>query len=146
MKKKNGCIALGCFALALLTGCATAPGDSTTTLVEKRPGFSIDHGEKVHEVAAVQVLPKLSKHIPPQYPFTLPTHGIEASVMLIAVVLADGSVGELSVESSTNAEFEPSAVEAVRQWKFLPALRNDEPVACRIRVPVEFNKPRPKSR
>jgi protein TonB len=62
------------------------------------------------------------------------------------VVLADGGVGEVSVESSSNAEFEPPAVEAVRHWKFEPALRDDLPVACRIRVPVDFNMPRAKSR
>lgn len=134
MKRKNGWIALGCFALALLGGCATALEDSKTA------GPAVE----VFAVTDVQVLPKLSKHIPPQYPFTLPKHGIEASVMLLAVVLADGSVGELSVESSTDVEFEPSAVEAVRQWHFEPAMRDDEPVACRIRVPVEFNKPRKK--
>lgn len=134
MKRKNGWIALGSFALALLGGCATGPGDSKTGATATR----------VFGVSEVQVLPKLSKHIPPQYPFTLPTHGIEASVILVAVVLADGSVGYVRVESSTNTEFEASAVEAVKQWHFEPALRNDKPVACRIRVPVDYNKPRKK--
>ena len=97
---------------------------------------------KVFNVTDVQVIPKLSNHVAPQYPFTLPTHGIQGSVMLVAVVFPDGSVGDVGVESSTNSEFEPSAIEAVKQWKFEPALRDDMPVACRIRVPVEFNNPR----
>ncbi|HUG11192.1 MAG TPA: energy transducer TonB, partial [Opitutaceae bacterium] len=139
----------------LLQGCASAledsgnrkPGETAAAQSRAvRPGFALEHGEVVLDVTDVQVIPKLSRHVPPQYPFTLPTHGIEGSVMLWVVVLAGGGVGEVSVESSTNAEFEPSAVEAVRHWKFEPALRDDVPVACRIRVPVEFNKPRPKSR
>jgi protein TonB len=155
MKRKHGWIAFGCFALALLQGCATALEDSgngkageTAAAMSPaaRPGFVLEHGEVVFEVIDVQVIPKLSRHVPPQYPFTLPTHGVEGSVMLWVVVLADGGVGEVSVESSSNAEFEPSAVEAVRHWKFEPALRDDLPVACRIRVPVDFNMPRAKSR
>ncbi|HEY5553101.1 MAG TPA: energy transducer TonB [Opitutaceae bacterium] len=154
MKRKIGWIAHGCFALALLQGCAKAPedsgngkpGETAAQSPAARPGFALEHGEVVFDVTDVQVIPKLSRHVPPQYPFTLPTHGIEGSVMLRVVVLAGGGVGEVSVESSTNAEFEPSAVHAVRHWKFEPALRDDKPVACRIRVPMDFNKPRTKSR
>lgn len=157
MKSTTGWIASGCFALALLLGgCASAledsgseepaQDDSPAVAPAARPGFALEHGEEVFDVADVQVIPKLLRHVPPQYPFTLPVAGIESSVILSVVVLAGGSVGEVSVESSTNAEFEPSAVEAVGYWKFEPAMRNNEPVACRIRVPVEFNKPRPKSR
>jgi protein TonB len=155
MKRKNGWIAFGCVALVLFGGCTTALEDSgngksgEATVVQSPampPGFVLGHDEVVFDVTDVQVIPKLSRHVPPQYPFTLPTHGVEGSVMLRVVVLAGGSVGEVSVESSTNAEFEPSAVEAVRHWKFEPALRDNVPVACRIRVPVEFNKPRAKLR
>lgn len=138
MKSTTGWIASGCFALALLQGCASAP--------ESTSGTAQAPSVKVYEVADVQVIPKLSEHVQPQYPFTLPVAGIHAEVILWAVVHADGTIGELSVESSTDAEFNQSAIDAVKQWKFLPALRNDEPVACRIRVPVEFNKPRTKSR
>jgi TonB family protein len=138
MKRKIGWIAFGCFALALLGGCASAPSESGGA--QQAPAV------RVHELADVQVIPKLSSHVRPQYPFTLADAGIHAEVMLWAEVHADGTVGEVTVESSTNDEFNQSAIDAVKQWKFLPALRNDVPVACRIRVPVEFNKPRPKSR
>jgi TonB family protein len=138
MKRTTGRIAQVCFALALLNGCASAP--------EGAGGAAQTPAVKVHSIADVQVIPKVSYAVAPQYPFTLPKAGIHAEVILWAVVYADGTVGELNVESSTNDEFNQSAIDAVKQWKFLPALRNDEPVACRIRVPVEFNKPRPKSR
>jgi len=138
MNRELGWIASGCFALALLNGCASAPEGSS--------GAAQAPQMKVYELADVQVIPKVAYAVAPQYPFTLPTHGIHAEVILWAVVHADGSVAEVSVESSTNDEFNQSAIDAVKQWKFLPALRNDVPVACRIRVPVEFNKPRPKSR
>lgn len=139
MKRKHGWIAQVGFAFALLLGgCATVP--------EVSSGAAQTPSVKVHELADVQVIPKLDYHVSPQYPFTLPAAGIHAEVILWAMVHADGTVGELSVESSTNAEFNQSAIDAVKQWRFLPALRNDVPVACRIRVPVEFNKPRQNSR
>jgi TonB family protein len=138
MKSTNGWIAHGCFALALLQGCASAPEGSS--------GAAQAPSVRVYELADVQVIPKVAYAVAPQYPFTLPEAGIHAEVILWTVVHGDGTVGELSVESSTNAEFNQSAIDAVKQWKFLPALRDDVPVACRIRVPVEFNRPRPKSR
>lgn len=138
MKITTGWIAHGCFALALLNGCASAPEGSS--------GAAQAPQVKVYEVTDVQVIPKVAYAVAPQYPFTLAEAGIHAEVVLWAVVFADGTVSGLSVESSTNAEFNQSAIDAVKQWKFLPALRDDVPVACRIRVPVEFNKPRTKSR
>jgi hypothetical protein len=35
-------------------------------------------------------------------------------------------------------EFETSAIAAVRQWTFSPALVNGEPVSATVTVPVEF--------
>jgi TonB family protein len=138
MKSTTGWIAHGCFALALLQGCASAP--------EVSSGAAQAPSVKVYELADVQVIPKVAYAVAPQYPFTLPEAGIHADVILWTVVHADGTVGVVTVETSTNAEFNQSAIDAVKQWRFEPALRSDEPVACRIRVPVEFNKPRPKSR
>lgn len=138
MKSTTGWVASVCFAFALLQGCASAPEGSS--------GAAQAPSVRIYELSDVQVIPKVAYAVAPQYPFTLPEAGIHAEVILWTVVHADGTVGDVTVETSTNAEFNQSAIDAVKQWKFEPALRNDEPVACRIRVPVEFNKPRPKPR
>ena len=42
------------------------------------------------------------------------------------------------VEKSNHPAFEKPALEAIRQWKFEPALRGGAPVACNMRQPFRF--------
>jgi protein TonB len=42
------------------------------------------------------------------------------------------------VEKSTHPAFERPALEAVRQWKFDPAVRGGEKVPSKVRVPIRF--------
>jgi protein TonB len=42
------------------------------------------------------------------------------------------------VEKSSHPEFEAPAVEALRQWKFEPAIKAGKRVSCRMRVPIRF--------
>ena len=51
---------------------------------------------------------------------------------------ADGKVGEPRVEKSTHPSFDKPAIEALKKWKFEPALRGGKRVACRMRVPIRF--------
>ena len=54
-------------------------------------------------------------------------------------VSRDGVPIDVSVDDrSGNREFDRSALQAVRQWRFQPALRDGKPVAATVRVPVEF--------
>jgi TonB family protein len=62
--------------------------------------------------------------------------------MLSVVVLADGTVGDVKVESSTNAEFNNPAIEAARITRYEPAMRGGAPVACRVPITSEFNRPK----
>jgi TonB family protein len=65
---------------------------------------------------------------------------IEGSVEIEIVVNADGSVGDAHVTKSLDTVFglDDKAVDAVRQWKYLPALLNGKPVPCLMSVTVPF--------
>ena len=84
------------------------------------------------------MLPVLVKKVEPAYPDVARRARIEGKVTLQAVVQTNGDVGEVSVLASTNPMFNESAIAAVRQWKYKPALQNGRPVAVYYTVVVKF--------
>jgi len=88
---------------------------------------------------AATVLPK---NCQPVYPPDLRRAGIEGKVTVVAVVDEKGDVIEATVAKESEVEpwqFRYSAVVAVWQWKFRPAMRDGRPVKCRILCPLEFS-------
>jgi TonB family protein len=63
-------------------------------------------------------------------------------VELEVLVLVDGSVGKVKVVRSTNRGFEPSAMQAVRQWRFKPAVLEGRAVEAPTFVTVDFQRER----
>jgi TonB family protein len=65
---------------------------------------------------------------------------IEGSVLLDAVVEADGSVSDVAVVKSLDQQhgLDAEAIAALRQWQFKPGLREAKPVAVRIAVEMTF--------
>ena len=51
---------------------------------------------------------------------------------------ASGKVADPRVEKSNNAAFEKPALDAVRKWKFEPAVKGGQRVSCKMRVPIRF--------
>ena len=80
-----------------------------------------------------------SRNPPPAYPPASRRSHEEGRVLLAVLVSIDGAVKEVSVEvSSGYRRLDEAAIEAVRQWVFLPAKRGGVAIAARIRVPVNF--------
>ncbi|MCA8951200.1 MAG: energy transducer TonB [Planctomycetes bacterium] len=65
-----------------------------------------------------------------------------ATVILVFDVTPDGRVENPSVFRSSDPAFEGAAVNAIRQWRFEPGKRNNEPVGFRMRMPMTFPKSR----
>ena len=72
------------------------------------------------------------------YPADLRAQKLEGVVVLIFVVDETGRVMNARVEKSTHQSFEAPALEALKQWKFEPAVKGGNRVACRMRVPIRF--------
>ena len=66
-------------------------------------------------------------------------HG--TSVQLEFVVNVDGKPSEFSIKSSPDDMLAKSVVEAVKQWRFLPAEANGKPVATKVALPVKIVDP-----
>ena len=85
-------------------------------------------------------LPQVTKQVKPEYTSEAMQNRIEGSVGLEAVVLADGTVGDLKVVESLDAIYglDESAMKAFKQWLFKPGMKDGKPVAVRIHVQMKF--------
>ncbi len=76
----------------------------------------------------------------PEYPDLARRAGLQGTVILLVVVEKDGTVGEIEVVKSPDQRwgFDLTAIDAVKRWRYQPALMNGVPVAAYIQVMVEF--------
>lgn len=76
----------------------------------------------------------------PRYPDLARRAGLQGTVILTIVIGPDGRVGEIEVLRSPDQRwgFDLAAIEAVKQWRYQPALMSGRPVAVYAQVLVEF--------
>ena len=75
----------------------------------------------------------------PYYPSAAKKRGVQGKVLLSVVVKADGTPLSVDVSrSSGSSTLDVAALEAVRQWRFVPAKKSGQPVQAEVVVPVEF--------
>lgn|GEM_PF-797652 len=92
-----------------------------------------------HGAAAADSMPVAVRRVKPAYPAAARRQGLTGRVVLRVQVNAEGTVSDLRVESADPAGvFETQAVEAVRQWRFRPAVRQGAPVAVWFLLPIRF--------
>lgn len=86
-------------------------------------------------------LPRLLRQVNPHYTAEAMEAGVEGTVVVDALVLPDGSVGDVTVVESLDTVFglDDQAVRAVRQWLFQPGTRFGEPVAMPVTLELFFS-------
>lgn len=76
----------------------------------------------------------------PAYPSLSRRLREQGTVLLEILIEPDGSVGEVRIkESSGFKRLDDTAVKAVKQWKYTPAKRGNEPIAYWYLQPLEFS-------
>ena len=85
--------------------------------------------------------PRLLREMKPQYTSEAMSELIEGAVWLEAVVLPDGTVGDIAVTRSLDTRFglDVAAIVAAKQWRFAPGIRAGVPVAVKATLALEFN-------
>ncbi|MBE2210786.1 MAG: energy transducer TonB [Xanthomonadaceae bacterium] len=75
----------------------------------------------------------------PRYPRNALRSGIEGTVQVQVEVGADGVPTSVSLASGSGSrELDRAAMDAVRRWRFSPAMANGQPTAGRVTVPIKF--------
>ncbi len=90
------------------------------------------------EVTGDMVRPVLLEKVAPDYPRVARQARLGGRVTVRAVIAPDGSVESVEVLGSTNPLFNEAAIEAVRKWRYRPALMNGRPVRVYFSVVVDF--------
>ena len=83
-------------------------------------------------------MPRLLHEVKPHYTADAMRRRVQGVVDVDAVVEVDGSVRPLSVTKSLDAGLDVEAVNALKQWKFEPALLDGRPVPCRVSIQLTF--------
>lgn len=110
------------------TGRAAGEGQgSVQPLFEPQPG----------DVFLGDELPSVVSRVMPEYPQFARDAGVEGTVLVWALVGLGGQVEDTRVHRSIPM-LDPAALEAVRKWRFTPALANRHPVRVWVAVPVRF--------
>lgn len=82
--------------------------------------------------------PEIVHHVLADYTDGARAQGIEGTVVLMVLVHRDGSVGDISVSESLEESLDQSAVDAVKEWRFVPARRGGKTVEVVVEIKIEF--------
>jgi protein TonB len=91
-----------------------------------------------YEESQVSVPARLLASTPAEYPAEARAAGLEADVTLELVIDAKGRVVQAKSTSEAGKGIDRAAIDAVRGYRFSPALRAGRPVAVRMRWKVQF--------
>lgn len=84
------------------------------------------------------VVPELQQTVGTTYPLLGQHSRVQGSVVLQAIVGADGNIENLRVLSGP-AVLATAAQQAVRQWRFKPVLQNGQAVETKAKITVNFS-------
>ena len=97
------------------------------------------HGRTKLNLAVVDLPPQKIYSPSPEYPWKAKRNNWEGTVRLRAEVLANGKIGEVLIINSSGYEIlDRAAREALKTWRFKPALKIGSPVICYAEIPVCF--------
>jgi len=118
------------------TGTGTGLGEGDGTGVG--PGSGGGTGGGPYRPGSGIEAPRLLREVRADYTEEARQRGIAGDVVLEIIVRRDGSVGDVKIMQGLAGGLNDRAVQAVRQWKFVPARRQGVPVDVIVEVAVEF--------
>jgi TonB family protein len=82
--------------------------------------------------------PAATKKVDPAYPLQLMRQNVAGTVILYAIIHADGAVGSVRVLRGVDDRLDQYASQAIEQWKFQPATKNGAPVDVEATFQIPF--------
>ncbi len=109
-------------------------------------GSWVIHFSELHLPGATQVPSEVSppepvRKVDPKYPQDLIKDHVEGEVILFAVIRIDGNVDSIQLVRGLDPQLDANAIEALSQWKFVPATKDGQPVPLEAIVHIPFRGP-----
>jgi len=117
----------------------SAGGSWVIRFAELNPELD-SHGVPVTATDLTQ--PMATRKVDPAYPMELMRENVSGTVILYAVIHADGTVGNVRILRGVDDRLDRFASEAVEQWKFSPATKNGSPVDVVATFQIPFRPSR----
>jgi TonB family protein len=114
-------------------------GEANLRSMLGKAGFDAPPAPAVSRPVDVASPPSVLSRVEPTYTREAAKAGNVGSVTLEAIVRADGTVDVLRVVKSLDPGLDQNAVEALKQWRFRPGMRNGKPVDVHLNIVVNFN-------
>jgi periplasmic protein TonB len=102
------------------------------------PDKGKSEGEKVYEIGGDVKPPKLVHVVEPSFDSHSESAFVAGVVKIQVIVKKSGVPEDPKILSGISRRQDEKAVEAVRQWRFRPATKDDIPVSVRVTVEVDF--------
>jgi periplasmic protein TonB len=83
--------------------------------------------------------PQLIERVNPRYPDIARRTRVQGTVVMTAWINEQGNVVDTDIVRSLNTLCDQSAMEAVRQWKFKPAMLDGQAVPVKMHVTITFS-------
>lgn len=103
-----------------------------------KAGGLAESAEREFDLTEIDQKPRPIIQGAPVYPAAMRGAKTDGVVTVLFVVDATGKVSNPRVDKSSHPAFEKPAMDAVKQWKFEPAVRAGQRVPCKMRVPIRF--------
>jgi TonB family protein len=113
----------------------TMTNEGGQPVADKVVGASEEQPKRVRGTVAEA---NLTTKVQPIYPEAAKGAGVQGTVNMEVTISKDGVPTEVRVLSSPSDDLSESAIEAVRQWRYRPALLNGEPVGIVTDVIVNY--------
>jgi protein TonB len=118
------------------TGTGSGPGQGSGL----GPGYGGGFGGGAYRPGSGIEIPRVLREVKPQYTADAMRAKVQGVVELEAVVLPDGSVGDVQITRSLDRTFglDTEAIKAVKQWHFAPGTRLGQPVPVLVTIELTF--------
>ena len=126
---------LAAFALLISVGFISFALSGFAEVKQGQTGNDNESGDPYYELSALDQPPRLISSIVPEYPFAAKRKKIEGSVVLKFVVTKKGYAKEpMVVKSFPAGVFDESALKAIVQFHYEPAIKDGKAVNCIVHV------------
>ena len=103
------------------------------------PGKDGGAGGGVFHVGGGVTPPTILQRVEPQYSEEARKARYQGTVVLEAIVRRDGTVDIQRIVRSLGFGLDENAIQALKQWRFRPGMRNGVPVDVSLNIEVNFN-------
>ena len=97
------------------------------------------YAQKAYEIGEEGVkAPKLIREVKPKYTEGAMNRNVQGTVEVDAVVLSDGTVGDVTIKRSLDGELDEEAIKATKEWRFSPGTKDGEAVNVKVSIELTF--------